>query len=232
MVDTALLQTFLINGGTALAFFLVALSVLKRSGIKRISGTFALFFITIAIGLIVNVVYRIINEEYWNIVLNKVTIYFSALGVIFLYEFNLLIRFSENEITLKRQIVLFVIYALLLSFLFFIADGVTWDYSPGIYGVPVWSPLFAWYGGLLCQGLFVLILYTSAKISAQFSDIQAKKKYRFTIVAILMFDFILVGNFVANGLNIPIVRTIFLVGSGISIVFGTYWLYQGTKRNI
>lgn len=232
MVDTALIQTFVINGGTAIAFVLVSLSVLKRSGVNRITGTFAMFFLTIAIGLVVNIIYRIINETYWNILLNKVTIFFSALGVIFLYEFNLLIRFSENEITKKRQIVLFIIYALLLSVLFFIPDGVSWDYSPGEYGVPVWNPVFAIYGGVLCQAIFFMILYTSSKISQQFTDIQAKKKYRFTIVAIIMFDFILVGNFVANGLNIPIIRTIFLIGSGISIVFGTFWLYQGVKRQL
>ena len=136
-VETALLQTFLINGGIGVAFLLVAIAVIKRAGLNRMSVTFSLFFILHAIGMFVNVAYRVINEDYWNILLNKVTIYFSVIAFVFLYEFNLLIRFSESEISVRRQVVIFLIYVIVSAGLFLIPDGVWWYHAILVIMCPV-----------------------------------------------------------------------------------------------
>lgn len=232
-VETALLQTFLINGGIGVAFLLVAIAVIKRAGLNRMSVTFSLFFILHAIGMFVNVAYRVINEDYWNILLNKVTIYFSVIAFVFLYEFNLLIRFSESEISVRRQVVIFLVYVIVSAGLFLIPDGVWWYHAiPGDSGVPVWRIPFAIYVAVTSQTMFGMTVYTSAKIYQQFTDRDAKKKYIWTIVGVICFDLILLGNVFANALNIPAFRTVFLLLSLVSIILGTTLLYQGVKRQM
>lgn len=229
MVESALLQTFIVNGSISILWFFFAFSILKRGSSKRSNQMFFTFLALIAIGLLVNVLYRIINLDFWNIWLNKTTIFLSSFAIVFLLIFNLIILKSEKVITDRIKIGIIIVWFILCLVLFFIPNGVSFDYSAGKYGLPVWSAAFSIYGLIIDQALFSIVLYVVSQIYKRFQDKSLKRKYISIILSIAIFDWILVGNFIFNWLNNPLGRTIFLITSILALPAGIL-LYLGVRR--
>ena len=235
MVQTAIIQTFFVNGSISILWFYFAFSIIKRGKDKPSNQMFFLFMFLTATGLMVNVAYRLINQEYWNIILNKVTIFLSSFAIVFLFLFNLIILKSDKVVGKYHKIVSILLWFLLcFGFFLFPSDSVTWYYNPAKpndVGVPVWSMWFSLYGLIIDQGLFSMTLYIVAQIYRRFENPVLKKKYLWIIASIALFDWILVGNFIFNALNDPTGRLIFMLSSLLAIP-ASILLYLGVKRDI
>ncbi|MHA1584459.1 MAG: hypothetical protein ACTSVU_08780 [Promethearchaeota archaeon] len=229
MVDTSLIQTFLVNGSIMLLFLFFGFKILTRHFTRK-TVTLSFVFIIPAIGLLINILYRIFNNSEFNIIGNIITIVMTCFGLGFLYSFDMMLSKSEKTYTLFKQIMTHLLYLVLLCGLFFIPNGVTWDYTNNIRGVPVWSVYFCIYGLTFSQLMVFLILYFGLKLYSQMGGKKSKysKKFINTIIGIILLDIVIVGNFIFNTLNEPLGRTILLILS-VCIIPSAIFLYVGLK---
>ncbi|MFX0073425.1 MAG: hypothetical protein ACFFAO_20295, partial [Candidatus Hermodarchaeota archaeon] len=110
--------------GFIFAFFTaIAYKILKRSK-KNENIILSSFFLSVSIGLFINFVYALLIDETLVLILYYFTIFFIALAPMFFLIFNLLILKSRNIITNKKQISLILTYAIILSGMIFIPNGV------------------------------------------------------------------------------------------------------------
>ncbi|GAH02153.1 unnamed protein product, partial [marine sediment metagenome] len=197
-----------------------------------------------ALGILTNILYRTIDTYQFNLIGNKITIILSCLGLINIYFFVELVSKSQVSFPIGKQILIFVIYAALLSVLFFIPNGVEFEYggAPGIngynnreldpldLGVPVWSTAFFLYGLILSQ---IVIIWLIVLVVKQYKEFGKKsvygKKYIRTVIGMILMDIVIVGSFVFNWLNTSVGRTINLV-AGIFIFPAAILLYLGLKQ--
>jgi len=241
MVSTVILQVYLIYGLIFIMFSYFAIKALIRTR-NRISITLSLVFIIPALGILTNILYRTINTYGFNLIGNKITIILSCLGLINIYFFVELVSKSQVSFPLSKQIMIFVIYAALLSVLFFIPGGVVFEYESGVgiqgynsralddLGVPVWSTAFFLYGLILSQAVIIWLIYITIKQYKEFGkDSVYGKKYIQTLIGMILMDIVIVGSYVFNWLNTPIGRTINLV-TGIFIFPAAILLYLGLKQ--
>jgi len=243
MVSTVILQVYLIYGLIFIMFSYFAIKALIRTR-NRISITLSLVFIIPALGILTNILYRTIDTYQFNLIGNKITIILSCLGLINIYFFVELVSKSQVSFPLWKQITIFIIYAVLLSVLFFIPNGVEFEYDgvPGIdgynnrdldpldLGVPVWTLAFFLYGLIISQALIIWLIYITVKQYKEFGkDSKYGRKYIQTVIGMILMDIVIVGSFVFNWLNIPIGRTINLV-AGIFIFPAAILLYLGLRQ--
>ncbi len=243
MVSTVILQVYLIYGLIFIMFSYFAIKALIRTR-NRISITLSLVFIIPALGILTNILYRTIDTYNFNLIGNKITIILSCLGLINIYFFVELVSKSQVSFPLWKQITIFVIYAILLSVLFFIPNGVEFEYNgvPGIegydtrvldpldLGVPVWTTTFFLYGLIISQALIIWLIYITVKQYKEFGkDSKFGRKYIQTLIGMILMDIVIVGSFVFNYINIPIGRTINLV-AGICIFPAAILLYLGLRQ--
>ena len=208
----AQIQTFAINGTMAIFILIIGSSVLRRNSKSRLNRSFFLFYFFVAFGLLINVAYRLINIEIYMIWMNRVTVFFSTFAIIFLFNFNMIIYHSEQVYTKKKAWFWVILWAIICSGFFWLdsMNGVQWDFSdiiPGIQsriyypdaaGIPAWSTLFTLYTLVIAQGLFILIIVIAVRIVLKFEDVKLRRKYTSSIIAIILFDWILVGNMINN----------------------------------
>ena len=243
MVSTVILQVYLIYGLIFIMFSYFAIKTLVRTR-NRISITLSLVFIIPALGILTNILYRTIDTYEFNLIGNKITIILSCLGLINIYFFVELVSKSQVSFPIWKQLVIFVIYAALLSVLFFIPNGVEFEYNgvPGIegynnrdvidldLGVPVWTTAFFLYGLILSQAIIIWLIVLVVKQYKEFGkDSIYGKKYIRTVIGMILMDIVIVGSFVFNWLNTPIGRTINLV-AGIFIFPAAILLYLGLRQ--
>ena len=241
MVSTVIFQVYLIYGVIFIMFSYFAIKALIRKR-NRISITMSLIFIIPALGMLTNILYRTIDTYEFNLIGNRMTFIFSCLGLINIYFFAELVRKSQVSFPLWKQIAIFVIYAALLSVLFFIPNGVVFEYESGLgiqgynlrdpddLGVPVWSTAFFLYGLILSQVLIIWLIYITIKQYNEFGkDSKFGRKYIQTLIGMISMDIVIVGSCVFNWLNISFWRTINLV-LGIFIFPAAIFLHLGLRQ--
>jgi len=211
-LTTAQIQAFVVNGTMAIFILIIGSIVLRRNPKNRLNRSFFLFYIFIAFGLFINVAYRLINRESWMVWMNRITVFFSISAIIFLLIFNMIIYHSEQVFTRKKALISTILWFIICSgFLWIDLDnGVQWDFNPicpgiqsliinpGAAGVPAWSTIYTIYGMILAQSLFIVIIIIAVRIIRKFGDIKLRRRYVSSIIAIFMFDWILVGNMLNN----------------------------------
>ena len=241
MVSTVILQVYLIYGLIFIMFSYFAIKALIRKR-NRISITLALVFIIPAIGILTNILYRTIDNYEFNLIGNKITIALSCLGLINIYFFEELVSKSQISFSLRKQLIIFAIFAALLSVLFFIPNGVVFEYESGLgiqgynsrdvddLGVPVWSTAFFLYGLILSQALIIWLIYITVQQYKEFGkDSKFGRKYIQTLIGMILMDLVIIGSFVFNWLNSPVGRTLNLI-VGICIFPAAILLYLGLRQ--
>ncbi|WP_371801842.1 hypothetical protein [Candidatus Lokiarchaeum ossiferum] len=227
------IQTFVFNGIIIILFVIFSYFLLKRNR-NRLSMSLTLYFLTISVGLILNIIYRAIDINEVSIVLNIFTIYFTTLGGVQLLNFILNLYFSSQIHTLKRQLVYTGIYATILLGLpiigIFAENPVTWE-----GGLPIYPTLFGLYGLFCSQAVFVFIIFYAVKIKTKMGSNKYSTKFIRSIVGILCFDLQLIGAYLANTFggnqtNSPM-RIIGLVSQLVFILPGAFLLYFGLKKD-
>jgi hypothetical protein len=242
MVSTVFLQVYLVYGAIFVLFTALGIMTLQRKR-NRISITLSLVFIIPALGLLMNILYRAIDDYSFNLIGNRITIIMSCLGLINIYFFSEIISKSQIGFPLRRQILIFLLYAALLCVLFLIPNGVEFEYNSGVglegynsrsldpldLGVPVWSLAFFLYGMILSQAVVGFIIYTGLKQYQKMgNDSVFGRKYIMTLLGMILMDIVIISSFLFNYLNTPVGRQISLY-LGICIVPAGILMYLGLK---
>ena len=240
-LDQIILQTVVLNGLIACFFLAFGLNLLYRHFQKiKESGspenrllTLAYFFILDAISLIINLVYRLVDQYEINLWLNKMTIILSSFSYIFLISFNLMLKKSERVFTRQRQRILYLAYFLILCVLFIVPNGVDWEYDNGIgataflnrslnpldLGNPIYSTFFGLYGIIVNGFAFLYLIYLIIGISGKLkADIVLYRKFVFGMIGMLHFGILILSAFVAHMTALEIIRQIGTIINLIGVI--------------
>ncbi|MCP4763195.1 MAG: hypothetical protein GY870_15590 [archaeon] len=206
-------------------FLILGISILRRNSGKRLNQSFFIFLFLIACSLVVNIIYRVLENPSFNILGNTIVIFLTMFSLIFLLLFNIIIWKSDKILKDKYKIIMISIWGILCAVLFLIPEGVTWTADDN----PKWSDLFFLYGVLISQILYVCALFVNLQIYKGFEDKKLKIKYLWTILAVILFDWFILGNFIANWLDDSGFRSIFSITALVAIPAGIL-LYRGVKK--
>jgi hypothetical protein len=229
------IQIYILQLGIGGIYFLfIAALILKRSR-KNLNKIFSLFFISVALGTIVNVIYASISFEPLGILvkfLHILTFYLFSLAQAFLLTFNLILLKSEAKINVKKQKILIAAYAALLSILFIVGMFGGVELNDATKWKPVWEVPFFLTAFIICiPTLIIPILYFMIQIFQKFQDEQLKEKWRYFMVGVLLYFVMWFGTSISNFLAQDIVRNIWAIVALISFLT-TYTMYYGVGKQI
>ncbi|MFO7795237.1 MAG: hypothetical protein ACQERB_02925 [Promethearchaeati archaeon] len=216
-------------GGIIFLFF--AVLILRRST-KNLNKIFSMFFITIAISSITNIIYASLQDAIIVIILHILTYYLFSWAMVYLFIFNLLLLRPIRGLSQINQVLLISAWAIILFGLFpiGISGGVIINTTSG--WKPVWNVSFFLYGIIFCSLLMIIpSIYTSIKIFNRFENRELKKRWKFFIIGIFFYYLIWGGNSINNFLANEIIRTVW----GIIIFFSfsaIYILYYGVAKQL
>jgi len=212
-----------------LFFLFLAFKILKRDR-KRLNLIFSGFYISPAIGFIINFIYGPLTDGSVVLMLNFLTNFFIFYSSIFIVVFNLILLKSEKAITTRKQLIILIGYgiAMFSMILFYPSLGVTFNENWS----PIWSvPFFLYVVAIETIAIFST-LYLSFQIYKKFEDELIKKKWKFFIFGFCSILIFLYGIFISNTLNISEFRTVIGVVGLILALVGAYMMYYGVGRQI
>lgn len=226
-----IITIYVAQGFMCLFFLFLAFKILKRDR-KRLNVIFSGFYISPAIGFIINFIYAPLTDVSVVLMLNFLTNFFIFYSSIFIVVFNLILLKSEKAITAGKQLIIFIVYGIamfsMIGFLFFPGFGVTFNENWS----PIWSfPFFIYVVVIETIGILPA-LYLSFQIYKKFEDEILKKKWKFFIFGLCLIFIFMYGIFISNTLNIDIFRTIIGVVGLILALLGAYMMYYGVGRQI
>ncbi len=224
-----ILQVYVLQLGMGMYFLILAILVLKRNT-KRLNLIFAGFFIFTFIGALLNVIYAPITDIPIATVLAYLTVYFAYFAQIFLLVFNLVLLKSTKIIDTKKQFMIIIVYAVLLSFAFFIPNGLTISQSNNY--IPYWNlPYFLYLVILSLSVTVVPSIYTSIKIYNKFEDEEIKRKWKFYVFGISTYFIAYLGISVCNYINHPTIRLIWN-SFALLLFICSYFMYYGVVKQL
>jgi len=231
MSMTRIITIYVAQGFMCLFFIFLAYKILKRDR-KRLNIIFSGFYLSPAIGFIINFIYAPLTEESVVLMLNFLTNFFIFYSSIFIVVFNLILLKSIKVITAKKQFTILIVYGIamfsMIGFLFYPDFGVTFNANWS----PIWSvPFFLYVVAIETIGVLPA-LYLSFQIYKKFEDEILKKKWKFFIFGLCSIIIFMYGIFVSNTLNIDIFRTIIGVVGLLLALVGAYMMYYGVGRQI
>lgn len=231
MPPTRIITIYVAQGFMCLFFLFLAFKILKRDR-KRLNVIFSGFYISPAIGFIINFIYAPLTDVSVVLMLNFLTNFFIFNSSIFIVVFNLILLKSEKAITTRKQLIILIVYSIamfsMIGFLFIPGFGVTFNENWS----PIWSfPFFIYL--LVIETIGTISgLYLSFQIYKKFEDEILKKKWKFFIFGLSFIYIFMYGIFISNTLNIDIFRTIIGVVGLILALVGAYLMYYGVGRQI
>jgi len=228
---TRLVTIYVAQGFMCLFFLFLAFKILKRDR-KRLNIIFSGFYISPAIGFIINFIYAPLTDLSVVLMLNFLTNFFIFYSSIFIVVFNLILLKSNKVITTKKQLIILILYGIamfsMIGFLFYPSFGVTFNENWS----PIWSvPFFLYVVVIETMGILPA-LYLSFLIYKKFEDDILKKKWKFFIFGLCSILIFMYGIFISNTLNIDIFRTIIGVVGLILALLGANLMYYGVGRQI
>ena len=222
------IQVFVVQGLVGFFYLFIGYKIIRRER-REINFILSSFYFVVVIGVILNIIYVAFFNETVTLVLHFITYYFFCLSLIFLLIFVLILLKSDKIITLKKQVTIFTIYALLLIVLWFIPDGlklneVTWK--------PEWSWSFFTYNIVICSSIAIgPTIYISFKIYRSFQKDILKKKWTFFLLGIFGDFFLYYGTSLSNTLADPTFRLIWSIVS-LPTLITIYFIYYGVAKQL
>ncbi len=222
-------QIYLVQGGFALFFLYMAYIVLKR-GKKHLHLYLSGFYLTTAIGGIINIIYANIFDATIVYIMHFLTYYLFCFSMVFLLLFTLILIKPAEKIKIKFQLLLLVIFGLLILGLLFIPNGIIIDESTN--WKPDWSWIFFIYSIIVCTSIVILPnLYYSIKIYTKFENEYLKKKWKYFMIGICAYFFLYYGTSFSNTLNNDTFRFIWSLIS-LPTLISLYLIYHGVGRQL
>jgi len=230
-----ILKVYILQLGIGGIFFLfIALLILKRSR-KKLNIIFSMFFISVAMGIITNVIYASISipplielVEFLHIL----TFYLFTFSQVFLLVFELILLKSEAIFDKTKQFIMIGAYVAFLSILFIVGmlGGVRLDGSTGWN--PVWYLPFLFTVLVICiPSLIIPTLYFSLQIYNRFVSEELKRKWKYFLIGLILYFLMWGGTALTNFLALTIIRDIWAIVAFISLL-STYTIYYGVGKEL
>jgi len=210
-------------------FLFIAFNILKRNR-KRIGITASGLYLSLAIGLILNLIYFSLKINPLVHILYSTTIFLWLFGIIFLLQFNFILKRSEKVFTITKQLGRTAIYGVVLLIILLIPGGITIDESTN------WTPHMSW---TLLVILYVFIttfmiiplFYTSIKLYGFFNSEDLKKRWKIYIIGLMGLTINFYGLILYAAWINPVYRSIWTVVSILSVI-SAITIYFGLGHNL
>ncbi|MHA2008635.1 MAG: hypothetical protein ACXABO_19965 [Promethearchaeota archaeon] len=223
------LQIYVIQGGFGLAFLYMAYIVLKR-GRKRSNVYLSSFYLSTAIGVIINIVYANIFDETVVYILHFITYYVLCYSVIFLLIFVVILLKPSDKFNNKQQFISLILVGLILLGLLAIPNGIQINQSTN------WKPNWSWGFFIYSVTTFSSILviptsYYSLRIYSKFENQYLKKRWKYFLIGLIGYFFLFYGTTISNTLNNDSFRLIWSILS-LPTLISLFLIYYGVGREL
>ena len=221
--------------GIVLAIFFLGLgwSILRRRK-SRLNATFSGFYISIALGLLVNAAYVVINEivrsEPLALLLNYISSFLIFYGPVFMLATNRILIHSEAAYRLKSELKLLLIYAVALGFMaiFYFFDGI--EFNASTNWRPVWSLPYLVYLILVVSAFTIIpTIGSSFKILTVMKDKKMKRRWIWLMIGLLGLYVYLYLAFFTNYFESDFLRMISSLYA-ITVILWVWLIYKGVKK--
>ena len=217
----------------AIFFIFLGVSTFLRKR-SRLNTTFSLFFVSIALGLLINAAYVLINaivlSEPLALLLNYISGFLIFYGPIFMLATNFILLHSGATYSLKSELKLVLSYAVVLGFMaiFYFFDGI--EFNESTNWSPEWSLPYFIYIVVVVSGFAVIpTLYTSVKILKTMEDKQLRKRWiRLMISLIGLFTYLYLA-FLSNYMNTANLSSLLSIYA-ITVPLWVWLIYKGVKK--
>ena len=224
---------FVVDMIMALFFLFLGFSTLLRKR-SRLNTTFSLFFISIALGLLINAAYAIINgilrSEPIALFLNYVSGFLIFFGPIFMLATNFMLLHSGVSYGLESELKLIIGYAVVLGSMaiFYFLGGIRFNESTN--WSPDWSLPYFIYIVIVVSGFAVIpTLYTTAKILRTMVDKLLRRRWKRLMVSLIgLFTYLYLA-FLSNFLNTSNLNSILSIYA-LSVPLWVWLIYKGVKK--
>ncbi|MFX1464796.1 MAG: hypothetical protein ACFFBF_17395, partial [Promethearchaeota archaeon] len=133
---TRFVTVYIVQGIMCAYFAFLAYKILKRDR-KRLNLIFAGFYISNVISLCINFIYAAITDEIIVLIMHSITTYFAFYSPIFILVFELLVLKPEKIKSPKKQKLILISYAVILSFMVIFLSIENWGVE---IEAPDWTP--------------------------------------------------------------------------------------------
>ena len=229
------ITVYVAQGFICFFFIFLAYKILKRDR-KRLNIIFSGFYLSAAFGLFMNFIYAPLDPlEFEPVILfmNYITNFGIFYSIIFLVVFDLILLKSEKVVTLKKQLVILITYAIamfcMILFVYVEELGISIDTESWS---PHWMPAFFLYLLIIESIPTGLFFYFSFQIYKKFEDEQLRKKWKFFIFGATALIIFMYGIFVSNFLNDSTFRLVMGAIGLILAIAGGYLMYNGVGRQL
>ncbi|MHA1500128.1 MAG: hypothetical protein ACTSRT_21595, partial [Promethearchaeota archaeon] len=201
---------------------------------SRLNATFSGFYISIALGLLINAAYVVINEffksETLALILYYISTFLISFGPIFMLATNRILLHSEVVYSLKSELKSLLIYGFALGFMviFYFFDGIELNESTNWR--PLWSlPYFIYIVIIVTAFTTIPILGSSFKILGVMEDKMTKRRWIWLLIGLLglfVYEYLV---YLMNYLNSSFLRTISSLYA-LTVILWVWLIYKGVKK--
>lgn len=233
-----IISTSIITPIIAMIFIILAYLIIKNDKDYIVNRFFALFFISIVIACILQMIYLFNLAEFIIIILNILTNNALTFGLLFLLlAFMAILKGEKMFFHDKMHLFLIIVIPIIIIF----------DFIWGVFGLmifniyippgigvvsgstkPLWEIPFGVFNIILTQIMILIIIFISIKISKQ-SKGGVKKKFRLFILGVLILDIHLIFLPITNMNILPILND-FLIIYQIAGILGSFLLFLGLYK--
>ncbi len=225
-----------INLLLGIIFLIFAFKILhiKRG---RLNLTFSGFYLSTAVGLMINAAYAFINEAIKNTsiaqLLNYFANFFAFYGVIFMLATNYILLKSEAVYSFKSELKLILGYAValgLMGVLYLLGGDFGVQIDASTLWRPVWSlPFFLYVTTVVTIFAVIPVIITSIKIAKKMQEKEIRRRWINLMIGLFGLFVYLYGAFFNNYINNSTFRTVFSFYA-ITVILWVWLIYRGIKR--
>lgn len=229
MTPARFIQVYIVQGIYGLFYFYMAFMILNKDR-KRLNQILSGFYLSVGIGVVINIIYVGIFIETIVRTLHFITYFLFCFALCFLLLFVLLLSKSEDIITSLRQLTIMLVFGLLTLLLLVIPNG--FQINESTNWVPVWNPMFLLYASIICICITIIpSLFYAISLLKKFENEDLKKKWKYFIIGISSYFFVWAITSISNTLNISSFRTITALVTVLTIP-SIYLIYYGLGRQL
>lgn len=217
----------------AFIFLLLAIKLLIRNRPRPIITLSMVYFFT-ALGLIFNAIF-IVTASFIpdNVLLLQIlyffTFYLMLFSPIFILTFIVSILKLEFVFTIKKQLIITIIYGFVNGLFFFIPNGITFTEQ--------WRPIYSW-TFFTCIYIFFTVciviptMIYSRRLIKTFQDKILKKKLVTFIIGVFGMYLILYGAVLYITWQDPLFRSVWVVITFFLMISSAIFIYYGIGREL
>ncbi|MFX1314870.1 MAG: hypothetical protein ACFE9T_03340 [Promethearchaeota archaeon] len=177
-------------------FYFLAFKVIKRN-FNRLTLTLGTFYILPGTGLFLNFIVLLISSTPLGLILYYLVVFLILFGDFFLVLFLINILKIDSRLTLNKQVLITIIYAILCVLLILFPGGITINEETDWIPVWSWSFLITMYIFFTCS-IFIPTFILSITLSKRFEDKKLKSRLRFFFIGIILLFLVLYGLILYN----------------------------------